>query len=66
MHSEPILVSPLVIGGSTLVFNVSHFMYHMTKLSLYAPIDQAGNVLAPGAAVAASLWLTWAGRPARA
>ncbi len=41
----------------TLAYNLPHFIYHLTSLGMYAPIDQAGNVVALGAALLASIVL---------
>jgi hypothetical protein len=61
---RPGQVSPFAAGLATLAFNLPHFAYHMTKLALYAPLDRAGNIVALGTALLASLWLVLAGRPA--
>ncbi|MGP4017569.1 hypothetical protein [Saccharopolyspora sp. 5N708] len=37
-----------IAGGTWLVFNVLHFVYHMTMLHMYTPRDQVLNVLTLG------------------
>lgn len=34
-----------VVGWGWLVFNVLHFIYHMTMLGMYTPSDQVMNVI---------------------
>ena len=46
-----------VAGWGWLVFNVLHFVYHMTMLGMYQPSDQVGNVITLGLLVLASLIL---------
>ncbi len=61
---RPALVAPFTVGVATLVYNLSHFIYHLSKLRLYSPVDQAGNVIALGSALIASLVLVVCGRRA--
>ncbi len=51
---RPVLVTPFAVGVATVVYNLPHFAYHLIKLRLYAPVDQAGSVIALGTAVVAS------------
>jgi len=54
---RPGRVAPWAVGVVTLAYNLPHLIYHLTTLSMYDPLDQAGNVVALGAAFLASLVL---------
>ncbi len=60
---RPKLASPFAVGLATLGYNLPHFIYHASMLRHYEPIDQVGNMVALGGALAASLVLL-AARPA--
>jgi hypothetical protein len=57
-------VSPFTVGLVTLAYNLPHFIYHLTKLALFGPIDQVAEMIALGAALSASLVLTASGTTA--
>ncbi|MFD9700981.1 hypothetical protein [Lentzea sp. NPDC059081] len=46
-----------LVGAALLVFNVLHFVYHLTMLHMYEPRDQVLNVLALGLTVVLSVVL---------
>lgn len=43
-HARKQAVVPLA-GAALLVFNALHFVYHLTMLHMYAPLDRALNVV---------------------
>ncbi len=61
--ARPARAPAVPVGVGTLGFNLPHLAYHAGRLAMYAPLDRALNMVALGAAVAASLWLVVA--PAR-
>ncbi len=63
---RPASVQPLVVGLSSIEFNLPHLIYHYTKLDLFSsPIDQVGNAVALGLALIASIVLIFS-KPAPA
>jgi hypothetical protein len=38
-------VSPFTVGLVTLAYNLPHFIYHLTKLALFGPIDKIGEMI---------------------
>ncbi len=63
---RPASVQPLVVGLSSIAFNLPHLIYHYSKLNLFSsPIDQVGNAVALGLALIASIVLIFS-KPASA
>jgi hypothetical protein len=61
-HARKPAVVPLA-GATLLVFNTLHFLYHLTMLHMYEPLDRALNVVLLGLLVVVSVILVI---PARA
>ncbi|MEV6710572.1 hypothetical protein AB0M48_00900 [Lentzea sp. NPDC051208] len=61
-HAGKPAVVPLA-GATLLVFNTLHFVYHLTMLHMYEPLDRALNVVLLGLLVVVSVVLVV---PARA
>lgn len=59
--ARPEWVRPIVVGIATLAYNLPHFIYHLTKLGLFQPIDQVAGATALGLALFASVVLIVAG-----
>ncbi|MCR3750082.1 hypothetical protein [Lentzea californiensis] len=55
-HTRKQAVVPLA-GAALLVFNTLHFVYHLTMLHMYAPLDRALNVVLLGLLVVMSVIL---------
>ncbi|MFJ5986026.1 hypothetical protein [Lentzea sp. NPDC092896] len=62
-HAKKPGVVPLA-GAALLVFNTLHFLYHLTMLHLYQPLDQALNVVLLSLLVVTSIVLVIPGRAA--
>lgn len=61
-YVRPDMATPTAVGFATLFFNLPHLAYHATHLGMYAPLDQALNMVALVLAVACSIWLMMASR----
>ena len=54
---RPSRATPWSVGLVGSIYNLPHFVYHVSHIGIYAPVDQAGNIISLGLALLASLWL---------